>query len=254
MRDTSVDMVHVLRAARLLSSPTRLRIMAVLPRKETSVSDLAARLDVEQDLISWHLRALRAAHLVSARRWGRLVVYRIDADRIPPALAIWQRLRRQGDHPPRDHASGSPRSRMPDLRQARTCYDHLAGGAGVHVLKKLLDRGWLLRKADGKGPEYALTARGTHALRRRGVNVLRAYRVRRKLAYGCADWSAPHRHLGGALGAEILAALFNATILSRVGRSRRLLWRRPIAAWLGQEKRLRAEDRLRAGVGKTRRR
>lgn len=167
MRDTSVDMVHVLRAARLLSSPTRLRIKAVMPRRETSVSDLAARLDVEQDLISWHLRALRAAHLVSTRRWGRLVVYQIDAGRTHPALAIWQRLRRQGDPPLRDHAFGSPRSsprsRMPDLRQARTCYDHLAGGTGVHLLKELLDRGWLLRKPDGKGPEYGSPPEGlTH--------------------------------------------------------------------------------------------
>jgi len=234
MHPSRVDVGHTSGWAKLLASQNRLRIVVALLRGPTTVSGLAADLELELDAVSWHLRELRRAHLVTARRWGRLSSYEIDARRIKPVLAALHRLpRRRGGRSGHVRSMSSLRQPIPDLRQARTCYDHLAGGAGVYLLRELIQRTWLVPSQNGGRAQYALSGRGMRALTSRGVKVLRAHRTRRALAYGCADWSESHRHLGGALGAEILAALLRAGILQRVGRSRRLVWQRPIASWLG---------------------
>lgn len=236
MGTPGAGIAHASGWVRLLSSQNRLRIVVALLRGPATVSGLAAALELERDAVSWHLRRLRRARLVTARRWGRLSAYEIDVRKVKPVLTALRRLpRRGGDMSGGIRLPSGPRGPAPDLRQARTCYDHLAGGAGVYLLRELLQRAWLVQRENGRRAEYVLSGRGMRALRIRGVNVLRAYRVRRKFAYGCADWSEPHRHLGGALGAEILAALVRAATLRRVGRSRGLEWQRPIASWLGSE-------------------
>jgi ArsR family transcriptional regulator len=74
------------RAARLfhaLSDETRLRILARLRRKECCVCELTDALDAAQSRLSFHLRTLKEAGLVSDRRMGRWVYYRLR----PAALA-----------------------------------------------------------------------------------------------------------------------------------------------------------------------
>jgi ArsR family transcriptional regulator, arsenate/arsenite/antimonite-responsive transcriptional repressor len=68
---------------RALGDETRLRIIEQLASGERSVSDLMARLDLGQSLMSHHLRILRESGLVSDRRNGRWIHYSIAE----PALA-----------------------------------------------------------------------------------------------------------------------------------------------------------------------
>ena len=68
---------------RALGDETRLRILEYLASGERSVSDVMARLDLGQSLISHHLRILRESGLVIDRREGRWIHYSIAE----PALA-----------------------------------------------------------------------------------------------------------------------------------------------------------------------
>ena len=68
---------------RALGDETRLRIIEHLASGEHSVSDLMARLDLGQSLMSHHLRILRESGLVTDRRDGRWIHYSIAE----PALA-----------------------------------------------------------------------------------------------------------------------------------------------------------------------
>jgi len=68
---------------RALGDETRLRIIEQLASGERSVSDLMARLDLGQSLMSHHLRILRESGLVTDRREGRWIHYSIAE----PALA-----------------------------------------------------------------------------------------------------------------------------------------------------------------------
>ncbi|MDA7537126.1 metalloregulator ArsR/SmtB family transcription factor [Akkermansiaceae bacterium] len=61
----------------VLSDPTRLRLISLLAKEEFCVCDLAIQLEMTDSAISNQLRALRAARLVSYRKLGRQVFYRL---------------------------------------------------------------------------------------------------------------------------------------------------------------------------------
>ncbi|MBZ0251728.1 MAG: metalloregulator ArsR/SmtB family transcription factor [Candidatus Methylomirabilis sp.] len=66
------------RVLRLMSNPTRLRILLVLGRKECSVGELCGLLGVSQPAASHHLGLLRMSGLVRDRRQGKQVFYSLD--------------------------------------------------------------------------------------------------------------------------------------------------------------------------------
>ena len=65
---------------KLLSDPTRLRVMRHLLDAPRHVGDLQSELDIEQSLLSHHLRVLREAGLVRSERDGKAVLYRVASD------------------------------------------------------------------------------------------------------------------------------------------------------------------------------
>lgn len=70
----------------LLQDPVRSRaLFALSSAEELCVGDLALALDVSEDSISYALRLLRTAGLVSFRKQGRVVFYRL-ADGFPHQL------------------------------------------------------------------------------------------------------------------------------------------------------------------------
>lgn len=69
---------HIFRA---FSDPTRLRILHLLREREICVGDLVEILGVPQPTGSRHLRYLREAGLVEARREGRWCFYALAAAR-----------------------------------------------------------------------------------------------------------------------------------------------------------------------------
>lgn len=66
------------RLGRALADPTRLAVVAALAQgDELCVCDMAWVVGHAQNLASHHLRQLRTAGLVSSRRDGKLVLYRL---------------------------------------------------------------------------------------------------------------------------------------------------------------------------------
>lgn len=61
--------------AKALGDPTRLTIALALAASELCVCDIAWVTERSENLVSHHLRALRAAGLVSAHREGKMVIY-----------------------------------------------------------------------------------------------------------------------------------------------------------------------------------
>jgi DNA-binding transcriptional ArsR family regulator len=67
--------------AKALGDPTRLTIaMAIEAGGELCVCDLAWIVERAQNLVSHHVRALRGAGLVSSRREGKMVMYRLTPE------------------------------------------------------------------------------------------------------------------------------------------------------------------------------
>ena len=96
------------------------------------------------------------------------------------------------------------------LRQARTCYGHLAGVAGMALMDEMLSRQWLqedLTPVSGNRLGYSLTPKGRQAMEMLGVPVAETAKSAGNFAFGCLDWTEPGHHLGGSLGRAVTAYL-----------------------------------------------
>jgi DNA-binding transcriptional ArsR family regulator len=65
---------------RLLSDPTRVRLLALLEREELTVAELSSVLRLAQPRVSTHLAKLKEAELVRDRRAGVSAYYRLNAE------------------------------------------------------------------------------------------------------------------------------------------------------------------------------
>ena len=78
-----MDSQSLARKARLfhaLSDETRLRVLDLLKEGERCVCDLSLTLGAQQSRLSFHLRTLKEAGLVSDRREGRWIYYAVRPD------------------------------------------------------------------------------------------------------------------------------------------------------------------------------
>ena len=71
---------------RALADPSRRAIFESLAGGEAAVKELTARFEISQPAVSQHLATLRSAGLVSERREGRLVYYRIEPEGLRPLI------------------------------------------------------------------------------------------------------------------------------------------------------------------------
>ncbi len=63
---------------RVLADPTRLQLAGLVLEEERSVSELAAALDKPVPGVSQHLAKMRMARLVTTRKQGSSVLYRVE--------------------------------------------------------------------------------------------------------------------------------------------------------------------------------
>ncbi len=71
---------QVARIGKAVSSPKRLEILELLAQGEKSVDLLAVELSIDIKLASAHLKALRDARLVTSRRDGKFIHYRLTGN------------------------------------------------------------------------------------------------------------------------------------------------------------------------------
>lgn len=67
---------------KILSDPTRIKIIFALSKAELCVCDLSALLGMHDSAVSYHLRLLRALRLVQYRKAGRMAYYALDDEHI----------------------------------------------------------------------------------------------------------------------------------------------------------------------------
>jgi ArsR family transcriptional regulator len=81
---------------RALADPKRLCVLESLAAGEVSVSDLSSRVGCQVPNMSQHLAVLRAAGLVTSRRDGSTIYYRLADPRVLDAYRLLQTIARQG--------------------------------------------------------------------------------------------------------------------------------------------------------------
>ncbi len=78
--------------ARALADPKRLCVVERLAGGERSVSDLSREVGCQVPNMSQHLSVLRSAGLVTSRRDGSTVFYRLADDRVLDAYRLLQQV------------------------------------------------------------------------------------------------------------------------------------------------------------------
>jgi rhodanese-related sulfurtransferase len=81
---------QVARVGKALASPKRLELLELLSQGENTVEALANEATIDIKLASAHLKVLREARLIEARREGRFIAYRLSGDDI---TSLWLSLR-----------------------------------------------------------------------------------------------------------------------------------------------------------------
>ncbi|MGO4379365.1 ArsR/SmtB family transcription factor [Pseudoduganella sp. RAF53_2] len=186
---------HLARVAGAIAEPARARMLCcLLDGHARTATELSAVAEVSASTASAHLARLKDDRLLVQVAQGKHRYYQIaDAD-VGAALEALLVV------------AGLPRPQFkpntPDrLRNARTCYDHMAGTIAVRLHDHFAEQGWLATNGDN---EYALTPEGEQQFVQLGLDLQAMRKLRRRFACPCLDWSERRPHLGGALGAALL--------------------------------------------------
>ena len=182
--------------AALLADPARVAILwALIDGRSLPAGELARAAGVSPSTASSHLRRLEAAKWIAMEQHGRHRYFRltnVDIARALEALATLGEVPSQGI--PRQHLAGS------DIRLARSCYDHLAGLAGVALTEALVGEGTLILE----GRTFVISPEGRARLAALGIDAqgveAEAKATGRYVSRACLDWSERRYHLAGALG------------------------------------------------------
>lgn len=182
----------------LLSDASRATmLLALLDGRAYTASELARSAAISPQAASFHLKRLVSANLLDCVNRGRYRYFRLAGPEVAQLLECLLAVD-QIAHPRRIETS------CPDsLRNARACYSHIAGRAGVHLYRTLLHKDWLAFK----GPQLTLTAAARELAEELEFSRYRSLPVGRP----CLDWSEREFHIAGELG----IVLFNSMLDSR---------------------------------------
>jgi DNA-binding transcriptional ArsR family regulator len=211
----------------LVADRGRCRILLALgDGRALPASRLADEAGVSPATASSHLRKLTEAGLLAVETHGRHRYYRLAG---PDVARLIEALQQLAPATPVRSLRQDTRARA--IREARTCYDHLAGRLGVTLMQTMIERGYLSggdgnydpehrpgdhRAGYGHEADYRLTPAGQAFLDEFGVQVP----PRRPLIRYCVDWSEQHHHLSGALGRGLLDRFIELGWIRRADGSR----------------------------------
>ncbi len=129
-------MASILKNLRLLSDPSRVRILLLLEEEELSVAELQEILGMGQSRISTHLSQLKQADLVEDRRTGKSILYRFKASTKSDFRDLLKVLREAAAEIPEASDDSAALKLALARRQdrMRAYFDELAGKFGRHYV------------------------------------------------------------------------------------------------------------------------
>jgi DNA-binding transcriptional ArsR family regulator len=190
---TSAKMAAI---AALVGEAGRARMLiALMDGRALTATELAQLAGVSPSTASGHLGKLTQAGLLGVLPQGRHRYFRLAS---PAVARLLEGIMVVAAEPPSEQRPAPRIGRL--LREARTCYDHLAGRLGVALTDALIHKGAIeLGDEAGRVTEF-----GDGFLQSFGIS-LEDRQSRRLYCRPCLDWSERRFHLAGVLGNALLA-------------------------------------------------
>jgi DNA-binding transcriptional ArsR family regulator len=193
---------NLVEVAALVGDTARARMLsALMGGQSLTATELAYCANISRSTASGHLGKLVAARLLVVTHKGRFSYYRIASPLVASMLESIK-LVAATEVPPR-HQPRSARDEA--LRFARSCYDHLAGQAGVAVTDALVAMGHIVLTDEGG----ELTALGERFLCTFGADLASPSRARRVFCQPCLDWTERRYHLKGSSALRFCTACWS---------------------------------------------
>jgi len=194
----------------LVSDPARARILwALADGRGLPAGELARQAGVTPQTASSHLKLLAERGFIFVIPQGRHRYYRLANSRVARLLETMASFAPELPPPTSSRC-------IPELRQARSCYHHLAGRLAVATTQAFVDRAWLVENELA----YHLTPKGETGFTALGIDLPRLKRSGEVFARPCLDWSERRNHLAGALGRAVFDCFFEQQWIRRVASSR----------------------------------
>ncbi|NJS39116.1 MAG: helix-turn-helix transcriptional regulator [Rhodobacteraceae bacterium] len=171
-------------------------VMLLMDGRARTVSELGAVTGLTKASASEHATRLVDAGLLAATRQGRHKYLRLASPAVARLVEAMMTLA-----PPVSTGTFGPRD--PALREARLCYNHLAGAMGVQLYRSLSARGFLAYGPSGLG----LSPSGRAFCLGLGLTQDDLAPARTPLCRDCLDWSERDYHLSGRLGRLLMARM-----------------------------------------------
>jgi len=196
----------------LVSDPARARILwALADGRGLPAGELARQAGVTPQTASSHLKLLAERGFIFVIPQGRHRYYRLANSRVARLLETMASFAPELPPPTSSRC-------IPELRQARSCYHHMAGHLAVVVTRAFVDHAWLVED----DLTYHLTSKGESGFTSLGIDLPRLQRSGEILARPCLDWSERRNHLAGALGRGVFDCFVEQQWVRRVASSRAL--------------------------------
>lgn len=195
-------------AAALIGDPVRALILnALLDGRALPAGELAFAAGITPQTASSHLGKLVGGGLLKVESEGRHRYFRLAGGHVAEALERLAAIR--PNEPVRRRA---PTREVTALRNARSCYNHLAGRLGVEVTRALGARSLIEPSTDKR---FHVTADGARWFASLGIEVGSLRSAHRGIARQCLDWTEREHHLAGPLGVALLATFTDRGWLRR---------------------------------------
>ncbi|KAB2341497.1 ArsR/SmtB family transcription factor [Actinomadura rudentiformis] len=205
--DSDISVVAALLADRARAA----MLTALLDGRPLAAGELARVAGISAQTASSHLARMLDGGLVTVIKQGRHRYYSLRGPEIAQVIEALSRI-----SPPVTVRSLKQSRDARRLHTARTCYDHLAGEAGVALFAALVDSGLI------ESDEPEVTEKGEERLGELGIDVARLRKGRRRFAAYCLDWTERRPHLSGAVGAALTERMIELGWFER-GSTRRAL-------------------------------
>ncbi|APZ53324.1 ArsR/SmtB family transcription factor [Salipiger abyssi] len=187
----------IARIAALIGDPARANMLtALMSGKALTVSELAEEAGITIQTASSHLSKLDQGGLLRPRKQGRHKYFSLASDQVAHVLEGLMGLAAGAGHLRR---RTGPKDA--ELRQARVCYNHLAGDMGTQMFDSLIAGGHL--RLDGE--DLSLTETGAGLVTDLGIDLGALQKGQAALCRECLDWSERRSHLAGSLGRALLS-------------------------------------------------
>ncbi|WP_310620353.1 ArsR/SmtB family transcription factor [Flexibacterium corallicola] len=191
------DGPDIARIATLIGDPARANMLtALMSGKALTATELSHEAGITLQTASAHLSKLSEGGLLAPRKQGRHKYFTLASDDVAHTLESLMGLAAGTGHL---RTRTGPKNQ--ELRNARVCYNHLAGQMGIKMYESLLRQGHLALGESG----ITISQNGTRFLDSFGIDLDALQHKKAPVCRECLDWSERRTHLSGSLGRALLS-------------------------------------------------